>query len=135
MTLPKIDDIITTEYAIQLCEHFGYKYLVTRLQEKPDNYKNWVFDGATIVNDELFSKLFHIPNLVEIYLKHDLKYAYGEQGNKVEKLRADLEFELDLLNDGASPEIAKLMFVAVDMGGKEFLKTEYSWAYAHIEAA
>ncbi|PHS39583.1 MAG: hypothetical protein COB07_05905 [Sulfurovum sp.] len=131
MTLPKIDDTITTEYAIKLCEHFGYKYLVTRLRENPNNYKDWVFDGASMVNDDIFSKLFHIPNLVEIALKHDLKYAYGEQGNKEEKLRADLEFELDLVNDGASPEIAKLMFVAVDKGGEESLKTKYTWAYAH----
>ena len=131
MKLPEIDDKITTEHGIQLCEHFGYKYLVDRLNKNPDDYKDWVFDGASMVPDQLFAKLFHIPNLVEIALKHDLKYAYGEQGNKTEKLRADLEFELDILNDGASPRMAKLMFTAVDLGGIEELNTPYSWAYAH----
>ncbi len=131
MKLPKIDDTITIEQAINLCEYFGYEHIVKRLKGAPGNYKSWIFDGASMVPDELFSKLFHIPNLVEIALKHDLKYAYGEPGNKVEKLRADLEFEIDLLNDGASPEMAKLMFAAVDVGGKEILKTSYSWAYAH----
>ena len=131
MKLPEIGDTITTEQAIQLCEHFGYKYLVDRLNNNPVDYKTWIFDGASMVPDQLFSKLFHIPNLVEIALKHDLKYAYGEQGNDTEKLRADLEFALDILNDGASPRMAKLMFAAVDSGGKEELNTPYSWAYAH----
>ncbi len=36
MNLPEINDIITTEYAKKLCEHFGYTYLVQRLEENPD---------------------------------------------------------------------------------------------------
>lgn len=131
MKLPEIDDNITAKYAIELCTHFGYTYLVDRINENSSDYKDWIFDGASMVPDQLFAKLFHIPNLIEIALKHDLKYAYGEQGNNTEKLRADLEFELDILNDGASPRMAKLMFTAVDLGGKEELHTPYSWAYAH----
>lgn len=132
MILPEIDETITTDRAIELCEYFGYTYLVERINRNRDSYKDWVFDGASMIPDELFSKLFHIPNLVEIALKHDLKYAYGESGNEAEKLRADLEFELDILNEGASPKMAKLMFTAVDVGGKEWLKTDYAWGYAHI---
>ncbi|SHE22485.1 hypothetical protein [methanotrophic endosymbiont of Bathymodiolus puteoserpentis (Logatchev)] len=130
--LPNIDETITNDRAIELCKHFSYTHLVKRIEGSRDKYKNWVFDGASMVPDQIFAKLFHIPNLVEIALKHDLKYAYGEQGNDIEKLRADLEFELDVLNDGASPRMAKLMFAAVDLGGNEKLNTPYSWAYAHI---
>ena len=72
----------------------------------------------------------NIPDILEVALKHDLKYAYGHPGNRAEKLRADLEFEIDLLNDGASPEIARIMFAAVDIGGSEILNTSYSWAFA-----
>lgn len=131
MNLPEINDTISTEYAKKLCEYFGYPYLVQRLEANPDRYKPWVFDGASLIPDQLFSTLFKIPNLTKIALKHDLKYAYGESGNTVERLRADLEFALDLLNDGASSEMTKLMFTAVDAGGSEFLNTGYSWGYAH----
>jgi hypothetical protein len=130
MKLPEIDEKITTDRAIELCEHFGYIYLVERIKANQDRFKDWVFDGASMIPDKIFSQTFHIPNLIEIALKHDLKYAYGERGNKAEKLRADLEFALDLLNDGASSAITRLMFAAVDVGGNELFKTSYSWGYA-----
>ncbi|MBN2428248.1 MAG: hypothetical protein JXK94_07930 [Deltaproteobacteria bacterium] len=130
MNLPKIGDPVTTEYAIELCQHFGFDYLVERLEAYPEDYKEWVFDGASMIPDNLFSKLFKIPNLTEIALRHDLKYAYGASGDNREKLKADLEFALEVLNDGASAEMTKLMFTAVDVGGKEILKTSFSWGFA-----
>ena len=133
MRLPEINETITTELAIDLCQHFGYDYLVKRLKAHPERYKSWVFDGASMVPDEIFSYIFKLPGLVLLALKHDLKYAYGEPGNTREKLRADLEFELDVLNDGASVELTKMMFTFVDVGGKEWLKTDFSWAYAQVE--
>ncbi|WP_027147601.1 hypothetical protein [Methylobacter tundripaludum] len=83
-----------------------------------------------MIPDGLFSKVVGIPNLTEIALKHDLKYAYGAPGNKEEKLQADKEFELELLKDGASPEIAELMFKAVDIFGDGLMKTSFSWGFA-----
>ena len=130
MQRPAVNDTISTEYAIKLCQHYGFDYLVKRLKGSPTDYKDWVFDGVSMVPDELFSKFLNIPDILEVALKHDLKYAYGEPGNRAEKLRADLEFEIDLLNDGASPEIARIMFAAVDIGGSEILNTSYSWAFA-----
>ena len=130
MQRPAVNETISTEYAIKLCQHYGFDYLVERLNERPFDYKDWVFDGVSMFPDELFSKFLNIPDIIEIALKHDLKYAYGEPGNRAEKLRADLEFEIDLLNDGASPEIARIMFAAVDIGGSEILNTSYSWAFA-----
>ena len=132
MNLPEINETITTDRAIELCDHFGCAYLVERITANRESFKDWIFDGASMVPDELFAKLFDIPNLIEIALKHDLKYAYGESGNKAEKLRADQEFERDLINDGASPEIAKIMFTAVDVGGNEGTPTDFAWTFARI---
>lgn len=128
--IPKINDKITTDIAIELCRHYGFEYLVSRIEGNKDHFKNWVFDGASMVPDELLSKLAKIPNLTEIALKHDLKYAYGLPGDKEEKLKADQQFKADLLKDGASDEIAGLMFQAVDIFGDGLVKTSFSWGFA-----
>ena len=132
MVLPTIADTITTDRAIELCKHFGYDYLVERIKADKGSFKDWKFDGASMVNDERFKKKHNIPNLTKIALKHDLKYAYGEKGNEVERLRADLTFALDILNDGASPLMVKFMFEAIDVGGDGILniKTSYTWGFA-----
>lgn len=46
MKLPEIGDIIVTDQALELCNHFKLDYLVKRIQENPDKYKNWEFDGV-----------------------------------------------------------------------------------------
>jgi len=130
MTLPKVDDVIDNALAKKLCEYFGYTHLVERIRSNPGGYKGWVFDGASMIPDYEFSQFFNIPNLVEIALKHDLKYAYGESGNEAEKLQADQDFESDLLDDGASPILAKFMFKSVDKFGKEEFGTPFSWTFA-----
>ena len=130
MILPNVDDTINNERAKELCEYFGYTHLVERINTNPNSYKEWVFDGASMIVDKEFSEMHHIPNLVEIALKHDLKYAYGESGNTAEKLQADKDFQGDLINDGASPTTAKFMFKMVDKFGKEEYKTPFSWTFA-----
>lgn len=132
--IPKIDDKtieignkITTAMAIELCKQYGFGHLVSRIEEDQDAFKEWVFDGASMIPDGLFSQVVGIHNLTEIALKHDLKYAYGAPGNKEEKSKADKEFKEELLNDGASPEIADLMFKAVDIFGDGLVKTSFSW--------
>ncbi|MDC9728357.1 MAG: hypothetical protein PSN04_03375 [Methyloprofundus sp.] len=132
MELPNIGDNIDNQTAIKLCEHYGLDYLVERIQANANAFSVWEFGGASMIPDGLFSAVFNIPNLTEIALQHDLKYAYGEPGNKEEKLRADLEFELSLLNDGASVEMAKMMFAAVDLCGDGFIRTDFSWGFARL---
>ncbi|WP_320047465.1 hypothetical protein [uncultured Ilyobacter sp.] len=114
MRIPKIGEIVTTSYAIELCEEFRYDYLAKRIKANKDDFKELEFDGASMVHDEILSRLHNIPHLTEIALRHDLKYAYGELGNKEEKLRADLEFALEVLNDGASANIIKYRKKAVE---------------------
>lgn len=130
MNLPEIGETITTDHALELCRHFGLTYLVDRITADPDGYNSWQFDGASMVPDELFGWIFGIPNLIEIALRHDLKYAYGKPKDDQEKLRADLELELEVLNDGAAAFVAKAIFEMVDVGGLEKYKTNFSWAFA-----
>jgi len=130
MVLPKINDVITAQLAVELCDYYGLNYLSDRIQDNPENYKEWIFDGASMIDDAIFSDIFDLPNIVEISLKHDLKYAYGDHGNHEEKLIADLEFQIDLLRDGASTILSRLMFSSVDVFGYERLGTSFSWGFA-----
>ena len=128
--IPNIGETITTDRALDLCRSFGLDYLVERIEYAPDVFKDWVFDGASMIPDELFSQVFDIPSLTEISLRHDLKYAYGEPGDLQEKARADEAFKQDLLNDGAAPAVAQLMFQAVETFGDGPIATDFSWGFA-----
>ncbi|PLY02549.1 MAG: hypothetical protein C0623_03550 [Desulfuromonas sp.] len=131
ITLPEIGETITTERAIELCRHYRFQYLVDRITAHPERYKSWRFDGVSMAPDGLFAWLFGIPNITEIALRHDLKYAYGEKGNTAERRAADLALKQEIKEDGGSAWIARVMFKAVNRFGKEKYQTSYSWAFAH----
>jgi hypothetical protein len=135
MTLPAIGERITTVHARALCVERGaaFDYIVARIDATPNNYTSWVFDGASLLPDKLVAEWLRIPNLTEIALKHDLRYAYGELGNRAERLRADDILKQDLLADGASPLIAKTIHKFVRLGGSERIKTRFSWGFARID--
>jgi hypothetical protein len=133
MLIPAIGDTITTARARALCQDFGpkFKYIVDRIDTaQPDEFKDWIFDGASLLPDDLVAQFFHIPHLTEISLKHDLKYAYGEPGNDAERLRADEDFKQDLLDDGTNRPVADAMFKSVRLGGSGRIKTSFSWGFA-----
>lgn len=132
MALPTIGEIITPERARGLCQDFGaqFTYLVERLDAQPHLFTDWVFDGASMLPDALVARIFDIPHLTTIALKHDLKYAYGDPGNETERLRADTEFRQDLIADSVSPLIAEAMFQAVRLGGDGPIKTSFTWGFA-----
>jgi hypothetical protein len=134
MATPAIGERITTARARVLCLELGaqFEYIVQRIDAAPGDFKDWIFDGASLLPDELVAKLFHIPHLIDIALKHDLKYAYGELGNEAERLRADQAFKQDLLADGADAWVAEAMFKSVRLGGSEYVKTSFSWGFARI---
>ena len=67
--------------------------------------------------------------LLSICLRHDLGYAYGDPGNKEERLIVDRKFQIDLLDGGASEFAAKAMFDAVRFGGKEEFCLPFSWCF------
>jgi hypothetical protein len=133
MAVPEIGEKITTKRARALCQEFGPKfdYLVNRINAaQPNEFKTWVFDGASMLPDDLVARYFHIPHLIEIALKHDLKYAYGDPANPQERLKADKDFKQDLLDDGTDPAVAEAMFNSVRLGGKGIIKTSFSWGFA-----
>jgi hypothetical protein len=130
MDLPKIGEIVTTERARGLCAQFTFGHLVTRIQATPQAFKEWKFDGASMIPDGLVAKLASVPNLTAIALRHDLKYAYGEPGNDQERQDADREFMRELIADGATEEIAEIMYRAVRLFGDPPFKTSFSWGFA-----
>ena len=132
--LPKIGETVTTERALVLCEHYGFSHLVQRTEGNPDLFKEWMFDGCSMTPDAVLSELIKVPSLIEICLRHDLGYAYGDPGNKEERLIVDRKFQNDLLGGGASEFAAKAMFDAVRLGGKEELCLPFSWSFARVES-
>jgi hypothetical protein len=130
--IPKIGEIVTTERALKLCEHYGFSHLVERIEGNPNLFKYWKFDGCSMTPDEVLKELIKVPSLTEICLRHDLGYAYGEPGNKDERLIVDEKFQNDLVNGGASGFAAKAMFDAVRVGGKEELCLTFSWGFARV---
>jgi len=128
--LPKIGESVTTERALELCEHYGFNHLVQRIEGNPDLFKEWKFDGCSLIPDEVLSEIIKVPSLTEICLRHDLGYAYGDPGNREERLMIDKKFQNDLLGGGASEFAAKAMFDAVRLGGKEKFCLPFSWSFA-----
>jgi hypothetical protein len=130
--LPKIGEVVTTERALELCVHYDLSYLVKRIVDNPDNFKEWKFDGCSMTPTEVLSKAVKIPSLAEICLRHDLGYAYGDSGNEEERLKVDRQFQSDLLNAGASEFVAKSMYNAVREGGREKYCLPFSWSFARV---
>ena len=130
--LPKIGEVVTTERALELCEHYGFSHLLQRIEDNPDLFKEWKFDGCSMTPDAVLSELIKVPSLTEICLQHDLGYAYGDPGNQAERLTVDRKFQIDLLGGGASGFAAKAMFDAVRLGGKEELCLPFSWGFARV---
>ena len=130
--LPKIGEIVTTERALQLCEQYSFTYLAERIEDNPDQFKEWEFDGCSMTPTEVVSDLIKVPSLTEICLRHDLGYAYGDPGNEEERIIVDKKFQNELRDGGASEFVAKSMFNAVRVGGKEKLCLPFSWSFARV---
>ncbi|CAB1085197.1 hypothetical protein D1AOALGA4SA_12687 [Olavius algarvensis Delta 1 endosymbiont] len=129
---PKIGDLITNEKALALCEQYNFDYLVKRIEDNPEHFKAWEFDGCSMTPTEVLSEIIKVPSLTEICLRHDLAYAYGEPGNEEERLRVDKQFQLELVDGGASESVAKTMFNAVRQGGREAFCLSFSWSFARV---
>ena len=130
--LPQIGEIVTTERGLVLCEHYGLNHLAKRIEDNPDQFKEWEFDGCSMTPTDVVSDLIKVPSLKEICLRHDLGYAYGDPGNEEERLIVDKKFRNELRDGGASEFAAKAMFNAVRVGGKEKLCLPFSWSFARV---
>ena len=134
MNFPKIGDRVDTEQALALCRYFKLDYLVLRLEQAPSLYKSWVFDGCSCVHDEFLGLLTGCDSEAITYkccLPHDLGYAYGEPGNRMERERVDLKFQSDLITKAHMKEwLAAALYEGVRVGGEEVFGLSFSWAFA-----
>jgi len=134
MNFPKIDDHVDTEQALELCRYFKLAYLVSRIESDKSPYKSWVFDGCSCIHDKFLGILTGCDSEAITYkccLPHDLGYAYGEPGNRMERKRVDLKFQSDLVTKAKMKEwMASAMFEGVRVGGAEVFGMSFSWAFA-----
>ena len=130
--LPKIGEIVTTERVLEFCVHYAFSHLTKRIEDNPDLFKEWKFDGCSMTPDAVLSELIKVPSLTEICLRHDLGYAYGDPGNEEERIQVDRKFQNELLSAGASEFVVKAMYDAVRAGGKEELCLSFSWGFARV---
>ena len=133
--LPEIGQTITPDYAERLCEHFKIYYLANRIQANMENLKPFVFDGCSGIDDEQMArwKVLNLPwdKILICCLRHDLKYAFGKKHTWKERLVADLEFQVDLLEAGVPKTVASVFFRAVRaLGGQELNIKWISWGFA-----
>ena len=99
MNLPEIGETIRTERALELCEHFELDHLVERIKANSDHCEAWVLDGISVLNDRFSAAVSGVDQDIltrECALPHDLRYGYGEPGNKKERKESDLKFKSDL---------------------------------------
>jgi hypothetical protein len=150
MKLPKINDMITTEQALELCKHFNLDYLIKRIESNSDKYKPWKFDGCSGLPDEVMGFFTRLRQdapcgstgsftncewkdiTYKCCLPHDLCYGYGEPGNKTERKRIDNKFYRDLVTKAHMREwCASAFLAAVQIGGAEVFGLSFSWGFAH----
>ncbi|MGD8389049.1 MAG: hypothetical protein PVG49_18020 [Desulfobacteraceae bacterium] len=134
MRLPEIGEVVTTEWALELCRDFGLEHLAERIKADPEAFQPWRFDGCSCLPDEMLGILASgdwRQITYECCLPHDLAYAYGEPGNKDERRRSDRKLERDLIERaGMAPWIAAMFHAGVRAGGSEELGLSFSWGFA-----
>jgi hypothetical protein len=134
MNLPAVGDTITTQDALGLCRHFDLQYLVERIEGNPDCYRCWRFDGISGLSERFAAWLTRVDRstlTLQCALPHDLRYGYGEPGNKAERKSADKQFRQDLISKAEMGRVwARIFYWAVRIGGSERRSSPYSWAFA-----
>lgn len=134
MRFPEIGDRVDTDQALELCRHFKLGYLVDRIEANRGAYKSWIFDGCSCIREEFLGFVSGCDSRAITYeccLPHDLGYAYGEPGNRMERKRVDLKFQSNLIHKAGMKEwMAAAMYEGVRVGGSEIFGFSFSWAFA-----
>jgi hypothetical protein len=134
MNFPKINDRVDTKQALELCGYFKLDYLVSRIETDMQAYASWVFDGCSCIHDEFLGLLTGCDPEALTYkccLPHDLGYAYGEPGNRMERKRVDLKFQSDLITKAHMKEwIAAAIYEGIRVGGAQVFGLSFSWSFA-----
>jgi len=132
----KVGDVITPETGLELCRHFGFDYLVERLEGNLDKYKSFVFDGVSGLPENLAALLVGVNERALTYkcaLPHDLQFAYSQKGNKKEEAMANSDFYNNLINISVVPWKAWAALKIVEKGGAEELDLSFSFGFANKE--
>jgi hypothetical protein len=136
MEFPQIGDTVTTEHALAMCRHFNLDYLISRIESDPGKYKEWKFDGCSVIRDEImgfFTDCDWQDITYKCCLPHDLCYGYGEPGNDIERERVDLKFYSDLVTKAGMKKWQAAAFrAAVRIGGAEVFGLSFSWGFASV---
>lgn len=136
--IPEIGETITTEWALELCRHFGFNYLVERISANPERYKPWKYDGCSCVPDQLLGPFVgkgHTWRDItdKCALPHDLQYAFGDP-NEQEKARADHDFSGRLIvHAGMDVTMAEAFRKLVEWFGQEKYGLDFSWGFARVD--
>lgn len=125
---PEIGSKIDNKYALILAEKFELNHVLNTINNNPDYFRPWYFDGCSGFPDIIMGN--HWKDITyNCCLPHDLEYAYGKFNDEVNRLAADMRFFNNLIDVGVDPKIAKLFYKAVRYGGKEYGLT-FSWGFA-----
>ena len=132
---PEINEIITSQKALELCRHFSLDYLIDRIESDPQKYKDWKFDGCSGLPDEVMGFFTGCDSKDITYkccLPHDLCYAYGDPGNDIERKQTDDNFYNNLITRaGMKKWCAAAFLTGVRTGGAEEFGLSFSWGFAH----
>jgi hypothetical protein len=138
--LPEIGDIITVDWGLALCQHLGLDYLIKRLQNRPELYKPFKFDGVSFFPDQYLGVLNGGRGelITREALPHDLAFGYGTlEREDPEKKAAEWKiandrFETDIIKNAyVSPENARMLRQFVEIGGQEKWYLSWCWGFAH----
>jgi len=132
----KIGDTITVEKGLELARHFEFDYIVKRLEKHPENFKSFIFDGCSMLPDELMG-LFTGCDWKDITylccLPHDIGHGYGKLGDFEENHMVNLLFKVNLINKaGMKSWLAEIFLKAVEIGGASYLGLSFSWGFARV---
>ena len=120
---------------MDLCRHYKLDYLVKRIEDNRDGFKNWKFDGCSGVPDRImgwFTGCNWEEITYECCLPHDLGYAYGKKKDKTERKRVDQKFYSELVTKvGMAKWQAWIYFALARVGGHEALGLSFSWGFAN----
>lgn len=131
----KIGDTITIDKGLEIAKHLDIEYVIERIENNPDTYTEFIFDGCSCIPDEMLG-LFTGCKWKDITymccLPHDIQYAYGRHGDDFEKEYADELFKDNLIKKAKMNSwMAKIFLFAVKTGGVEELGFGFSWGFAN----
>ncbi len=123
--LPKKGEAITVEELLGLAHWYGKVGIVKMLEDSPPD-GDFVSDGC--------SKFPDVIGDIDIYTAcywHDAGYWCGLPGDDITRACVDAQLVIDVALLGL-PDLARIMFTAVGVGGSEIWKTSFRWGYGRV---